>query len=450
MKPHLIKFYYLNQGRFFIFKQEAKKMKKMNYQNVKGTLDYLPEEEEIRRTIRRTMEDVFIQYGCKPIETPILNYQSLLASKYAGGAEILEEMYTLSDRGKRELALRYDLTIPFAKVVAMNPTLKMPFKRYEIGKVFRDGPIKTGRYREFTQCDVDIVGVQSQVAEAELMMMALDVFRRLKMDVTIQYNNRKLLVGFLRQLNITGQMVNRVILILDKIEKISKEKIKEELREAGLDQVAIDAIESFLQKDLDGIVEEYRQLAEKEEIIKQGLEEWNELQAYLKQLEIESCCLFNPFLARGLEIYTGTIYEIFLTDKSVKSSIGSGGRYDNAIGGLIGSQETYATVGISFGLDVIFAALSLENSYLEVERLDYYIIPIGRPMEAISAAKALRDHGFKVELELGKKKLAKALDKANKEGVKKVIIIGENEVDGNTYKVRDMETGEEWLEAFQY
>lgn len=107
-------------------------------------------------------------------------------------------------------------------------------------------------------------------------------------------------------------------------------------------------------------------------------------------------------------------------------------------------------MGISFGLDVIFAALSLENSYLEAERLDYYIIPIGRPMEAISAAKALRDHGFKVELELGKKKLAKALDKANKEGVKKVIIIGENEVDGNTYKVRDMETGEEWLEAFQY
>ncbi|ECD6517427.1 histidine--tRNA ligase, partial [Salmonella enterica subsp. enterica] len=226
------------------------------------------------------------------------------------------------------LALRYDLTIPFAKVVAMNPTLKMPFKRYEIGKVFRDGPIKTGRYREFTQCDVDIVGVQSQVAEAELMMMALDVFKKLKMDVTIQYNNRKLLVGFLRQLNITGQMVNRVILILDKIEKISKDKIKEELREVGLEQGAIDAIEAFLQKDLDGIVEQYRQLAEKEEIIKQGLEEWNELQVYLKRLELEPYCVFNPFLARGLEIYTGTIYEIFLTDKSVKSSIGSGGRYD--------------------------------------------------------------------------------------------------------------------------
>lgn len=422
----------------------------MIYQNVKGTMDYLPREEEIRRNIRRTMEDVFIQYGCKPLETPILNYQELLASKYAGGAEILEEMYTLSDRGKRELALRYDLTIPFAKVVAMNPTLKMPFKRYEIGKVFRDGPIKTGRYREFTQCDVDIVGVPSQMAEAELMMMALNIFDKLKMEVTIQYNNRKLLVGFLRQLNIADQLINRVILIVDKIEKISKEKIKEELRDAGLEQTVIEEIDAFLQKDLIGIIEYYQQLAEKEESIRKGLEEWNELQSYIKKFGLEQYCVFNPFLARGLEIYTGTIYEIFLTDKRIKSSIGSGGRYDNAIGGLIGSKQTYATVGISFGLDVILSALLLDKIDFDDAKLDYYIIPIGRPLEAFLVAKTLRDKGFKVELELGKKKLVKALDKANKEGVKKVIILGDEEVAGNMYKVRDMKTGEEWIVNFEY
>lgn len=422
----------------------------MIYQNVKGTMDYLPREEEIRRNIRRTMEDVFIQYGCKPLETPILNYQELLASKYAGGAEILEEMYTLSDRGKRELALRYDLTIPFAKVVATNPTLKMPFKRYEIGKVFRDGPIKTGRYREFTQCDVDIVGVPSQMAEAELMMMALNIFDKLKMEVTIQYNNRKLLVGFLRQLNIADQLINRVILIVDKIEKISKEKIKEELRDAGLEQTVIEEIDAFLQKDLIGIIEYYQQLAEKEESIRKGLEEWNELQSYIKKLGLEQYCVFNPFLARGLEIYTGTIYEIFLTDKRIKSSIGSGGRYDNAIGGLIGSKQTYATVGISFGLDVILSALLLDKIDFDDAKLDYYIIPIGRPLEAFLVAKTLRDKGFKVELELGKKKLVKALDKANKEGVKKVIILGDEEVAGNMYKVRDMKTGEEWIVNFEY
>ena len=141
-------------------------MKKMDYQNVRGTQDFLPEQESVRRKIRRILEDTFIRYGCKPIETPIINYTELMASKYAGGAEILQEMYTLTDRGERDLALRYDLTIPFAKVVAMNPQLAMPFKRYEIGKVFRDGPIKAGRFREFTQCDVDIVGVESQAAEA--------------------------------------------------------------------------------------------------------------------------------------------------------------------------------------------------------------------------------------------------------------------------------------------
>ena len=151
-------------------------MKKMDYQNVRGTQDFLPEQEAVRRKIRRTLEDTFITYGCKPLETPILNYTELMASKYAGVAEILQEMYTLTDRGERDLALRYDLTIPFAKVVAMNPTIAMPFKRYEIGKVFRDGLIKAGRFREFTQCDVDIVGIASQAAEAELMMMAVDAF----------------------------------------------------------------------------------------------------------------------------------------------------------------------------------------------------------------------------------------------------------------------------------
>src|SRR5699024_2985794 len=127
-----------------------------------------------------------------------------------GGSEILEEMYTLSDRGERDLALRYDLTIPFAKVIAMNPTLKLPFKRYEIGKVFRDGPIKTGRYREFTQCDVDIVGVKSQIAEAELMMMALDIFKKLNLDVTIQYNNRKLLSGMLKLFDTPKKSMSQV------------------------------------------------------------------------------------------------------------------------------------------------------------------------------------------------------------------------------------------------
>lgn len=335
-------------------------MKKMDYQNVRGTQDYLPQAEVVRRKIRRTLEDTFVLYGCKPLETPILNYTELMASKYAGGAEILQEMYQLSDRGERDLALRYDLTIPFAKVVAMNPEISMPFKRYEIGKVFRDGPIKAGRFREFTQCDVDIVGVKSQAAEAELMMMAVDAFKKLDVEIFIQYNNRKLLYGLLQCFEVPEDVMNRVILVLDKMEKIDRETLVKELRELGLGAASLTAIEGFL--DADSTLSYFVQYAEDNEYVREGLAEVRELGDYLEALGINDSCVFHPFLARGLEIYTGTVYEIFLRDGSIKSSIGSGGRYDNAIGGLIGSDADFATVGISFGLDVIYTAFELWES----------------------------------------------------------------------------------------
>lgn len=423
-------------------------MKKMDYQNVKGTQDYLPEDEVIRRQVRRTLEDVFILYGCSPLETPILNYSELLASKYGGGTEILEEMYTLSDRGERELALRYDLTIPFAKAVAMNPKLKKPFKRYEIGKVFRDGPIKTGRLREFTQCDVDIAGVDSQIAEAELMMMALDAFEKLNLRIEIQYNNRKILAGILNVFEVPADQINKVILILDKLEKVGRDAVLKELLDNGLTTKTIKQVEQFLvEADLRYIAE----YAEDNNQLKEGLHELNELQGYLAYLGVDAQCVFNPFLARGLEIYTGTIYEIFLADRSISSSIGSGGRYDQAIGGFIGSGENISTVGISFGLDVIFTAIKqLLNEMTPTSKVQYYIVPLGKKKEAMLIAKALRDKGFPVELEMSGKKVGKALEKANKEQIPYVIIVGEDEVKGNKMKIKDMVTGKEKTEAFSF
>ncbi|MFT8321106.1 MAG: histidine--tRNA ligase [Bacillus sp. (in: firmicutes)] len=426
-------------------------MKKMKYQNVKGTQDYLPNEESVRIKIKRTLEDVFIQYGCRPLETPILNYTELLASKYGGGAEIIEEMYTLSDRGERDLALRYDLTIPFAKVVAMNPTLRMPFKRYEIGKVFRDGPIKTGRFREFTQCDVDIVGVDSQIAEAELMIMALDAFQKLDLEVTIQYNNRKLLIGMLEVFEINAQQVNKVILILDKLEKVGLDAVLEELGELGLKQETIDFIKQFVQDKNNTSFAYFEPFSQQNERVRQGLDELKELEAYLSILGVDKQCLFTPFLARGLDIYTGTIYVIFLTDKTIKSSIGSGGRYDNAIGGLIGTGKSFSTVGISFGLDVIYTALKATKRTIEEEvAIDFYIIPLNTKIESLLVARYLINQGYKVEYEMGNKKIGKALDKANKEKFRNVIIIGEEEVTNNQFKVKDMTTGEERIEIFSF
>ncbi|MEK3907743.1 histidine--tRNA ligase [Oceanobacillus sp. FSL W7-1309] len=426
-------------------------MKKMDYQNVKGTQDYLSNAEVVRRNIRRTLEDVFIQYGCKPLETPILNYTELLASKYGGGAEILEEMYTLTDRGERDLALRYDLTIPFAKVVAMNPTLRMPFKRYEIGKVFRDGPIKTGRLREFTQCDVDIVGVESQIAEAELMVMALDAFSKIDLKVTIQYNNRKLLTGMLEVFGVESEKRNKAVLILDKLEKIGLEAVITELSEQGLANSTIASIRKFLRDENNITFNYFETYANQNEQVREGLNELKELDSYLDYLSVDNQCVFNPFLARGLEIYTGTIYEMFLSDQTIKSSIGSGGRYDNAIGGLLGTNENYSTVGISFGLDVIYTAIRNSEKRLEVSQdVDYYIVPLGTPKESLMVAKYLRKKGFSVEYEMSNKKLGKALNKANKEKIRNVVIIGEDEVKNNQIKIKDMITGDENIDTYLF
>lgn len=423
----------------------------MDYQNVKGTQDYLPQAEVVRSNIRRTLEDVFIQYGCKPLETPILNYTELLASKYGGGAEILEEMYTLTDRGERDLALRYDLTIPFAKVVAMNPTMRMPFKRYEIGKVFRDGPIKTGRFREFTQCDVDIVGVKSQIAEAELMIMALDAFHKLDLKVIIQYNNRKLLTGMLQVFETSDEKINKVVLILDKLEKVGLEAVSSELTEQGLSPSTVQLIKQFLTDKNNTSYSYFEPISVQSEQVKQGLEELKELETYLEFLGVNNQCIFNPFLARGLEIYTGTIYEIFTSDKTIKSSIGSGGRYDNAIGGLIGTNENFSTVGISFGLDVIYTALNTsKEKTLENPNVDFYVIPINTQKESFLVARYLRNKGYNVEFEMGNKKIGKALDKANKENFRNVIIIGEDEVKNNKFKIKDMFSGEERIESFVF
>lgn len=420
-------------------------MKKMDYQNVRGTQDYLPTQEVIRRNIRRTLEDTFILYGCKPLETPILNYTKLMASKYAGGAEILKEMYTLTDRGERDLALRYDLTIPFAKVIAMNPQLSMPFKRYEIGKVFRDGPIKAGRFREFTQCDVDVVGIEAQSAEAELMMMTIDAFKKLNIEMVIQFNNRKLLAGLLQFFEVPQTKLNSVILILDKMEKIDQITLLKELEEQNLLPSTIEFIKQFLNANPTlAYFEKYRM---ENELIKQGYEELVELIDYLQVLNVGESCVFNPFLARGLEIYTGTIYELFLKDGAIKSSIGGGGRYDNAIGGLIGSEEKISTVGISFGLDVIYTAMEQREIHANEALVDIFIIPLNTEKEALRLAWQLRQQGNRVEVELSGKKLRKAMEKANREKIRKVIILGENEIQSGRYELKDMLTGD--VEQFE-
>ena len=412
----------------------------MNLQNVKGTKDYLPEEQMLRNTIKRTCEEIFEAYGCKPLETPILNMYDLMAYKYGGGSEILKEMYTLQDQGNRELALRYDLTVPFANV-GMNPEIRLPFKRYEIGKVFRNGPIKPGRLREFVQCDVDIVGAESVLAEAELMVMALDIFNKLNLEVTIQYNNRKLLTGLLQAIQIPESQLQDVILSVDKLEKIGIDGVRNDLMNREIQSETIDTLCKTLETCMSMPLSEFDKMFPNS-LVKEGVTELQELQQYLVVLGIQRNTIFSPFLARGLTMYTGTIYEIFLADGSITSSIGSGGRYDYIIGAFRNDNMPYPTVGISFGLDTIYTAL------IQKERVspsvDIFIIPLGTQAQCLKIAHTLRtNENLKIELELADRKLKRALNYANKENIPYVLIIGEEEINNDVAVLRNMKEGTE-------
>jgi histidyl-tRNA synthetase len=425
--------------QFFTFDEEELTVS-LELRNLKGTKDYLPAEQQLRNRIKNTLEGVFTRYGCRPLETPILCHHEVLASKYAGGEEILKEVYHLRDQGDRELGLRYDLTVPFARVIGMNPNLRMPFKRYEIGRVYRDGPVKMGRLREFIQCDVDIAGVRSPVADAELMVMALDAFRELDLDVYISYNNRKLLSGVLTSLGIGVEQMNRVILSLDKLEKIGADGVQEELQGEG---IAHPLIESIFAVFGEGDTTAYYERRFPHPLVQEGVAELNELDSYLHALNLDDQVRFNPLLARGLEIYTGSVYEVFLKDSLITGSIASGGRYDNIIGAFLEGEVEYPATGISFGLDVIFTAMEMAGKGLETAVADFFIIPLGTVAPCMKLAHQLRQAGLRVEMEMSERRLKRSLDYANKEAIPFVLILGEDELTRQEINVRNMASGEE-------
>lgn len=413
----------------------------LKLQNLKGTKDFLPEEQIIRDGIKRKLEDTFQKYGYMPLETPVLCSFELLASKYSGGAEILKETYKLSDQGGRELGLRYDLTTPFAKVIGMNPYLSMPFKRYEIGKVFRDGPVKTGRMREFVQCDVDIAGVKSMMAEAELMSMVVSVFDELGLDIYISYNNRKLLYGILLGLGVKEKEINELVLTLDKLEKIGPEGIEEEMLEKGIDEDIVDKLLSLINDEnlynFDYLSETYDN-----DMVNEGVKELRELNEYLETLAIIDYTRFTPFLARGLDIYTGTVYEVFLADNSISSSIAAGGRYDKIIGSFLNNGNEYPAVGLTFGLDVIYTAMTSRITDKATSLIDLLIIPLGTEKESLKLAWDLRKQGLKVDIEMSGRRLNKSLNAANKKGIPYVIVLGQDEISSGSVTIKDMIKGE--------
>ncbi|WP_248924451.1 histidine--tRNA ligase [Paenibacillus hamazuiensis] len=404
-------------------------------QNVKGTYDYRGAEQALRRKVQRDLERMFELYDFDSMETPALNEKALLASKYAGGDEILREMYSLSDQGKRELALRYDLTIPFAKVAAMNPGMELPFKRYEIGKVFRDGPVKHGRLREFTQCDADVVGIAGPEAEAELIQLASDAFGRLDIDIVIRWNNRRFLGEILSSIGIPENELLSVMLTLDKLAKIGIAGVTNELLDKGLGAAAGEAV-----LELIGLDEPtYEAIARKYGLADSGgAVEVEALQAILDKTGLAGTCVFDPFLSRGLSFYTGTVYEIFDASGAYPSSLGSGGRYDAIIGKLVGREDVnYPAVGISFGIESIMELLKARG--LPEPDAAVLVVPIGDALsEALAATAKLRQAGIRTRLDGSRRKLKKLLASAAAKGTRFVILIGEAEASRGMVRLKDM------------
>ena len=414
----------------------------MKLMNVKGTFDYMPEDMAIRNRITDVLRKNFEKYGYLPIETPMLNYYDLLSYKYGEDAEILSEIYHLTDQGERDLGLRYDLTVPFCKVVGLNKGLTMPFRRYEIGRVFRNGPVKAGRTREFYQCDVDVVGIDNRYIEAEQILMAINTYRELGIEIYVRYNNRKLMSGIILASGVDSDNIDKVIGVIDKLEKVSKEELYDMLREIGLKDEVIDKLFELFSMDYSQYesINFADDIKEAKRLFDEGLSEIKELNGYLLELGIIDDCKFTPTLARGLSIYTGVVFEFYDKLKRINCAIGAGGRYDKIITNFMDNGEEYPAVGLSFGLEPIFVILK-ENEK-KVRLIDIYMVPFGEEkerVETLKLASKFRSMGYRVLIEMKKKKIGKCFEYADRENIHYVMIIGSDEVNSQVFKIKDMD-----------
>ena len=419
----------------------------MKFENLKGTYDYLPEQQIIREKIKAVLRPIFEKYGFSPVETPIICGYDLLASKYSEGADILNEMYKLSDQGKRKLGLRYDLTITFSKLVSSNPNITFPFKRYEMGRVYRDGPVKLGRNREFTQCDVDVVGTKSIMAEAEYMLMTVEAYNKLGLDIEIEFNNRKLLSGIISSVlgKISVDKMRKCIMLIDKFAKLSKEELTSEFAKIDVEEQQFDELMSYFSLNFEQLKEKLSNSGD--ELVLEGIAEIEELYKFLNGSDAIKYLKFAPYLARGIDVYTGMVWEVFLRERKINNqefnvSIGGGGRYDKIITTFVDDGSEYPAVGMSFGLDVIYQILVLKNQGKKESTIDMFIIPFGTETEAFALASKLREKEIKVDIEKNFKKLKKSMAYANKINVPFVIILGEDEVQQGIINVKDMTTGQ--------
>lgn len=415
-----------------------------NLQRAKGVKDVAPEEKIVMQQIMDTMRVVFENYGYSPLETPILERSELYDVKFGQGegSDVIQESFRLVDKAGRKLILRNEFTTSLSIFIASNPNLKMPFKRYEMGKVFRNGPIKAGRYRECWQCDVDIVGIQGPEADVESIEIALDIFKRLTIPIEILFNTRLLLNEILELAGVKGQeLVKAVLISMDKFDKIGAEGVQKELNNKNVDDKAIDKILELI--NVPGSNQDKVGKLERKLLGSRGVEQIKKITDLVGS---NSDVVFLPSLVRGQAYYTGPIFEAYAKDKSkISSSLAAGGRYDEMIGGYIQDGKSYPATGISFGLNPIYDYLVDKIKTRQKTVTQVYVVAMGNEAEKMAreVLKDLRASDIKSDIDMLGRQISKNLNYVNDVGIPWAVIIGEDEVRDNRVTLKEMESGEQ-------
>lgn len=422
-------------------------MNKVEPRTLPGFMELLPEEQILFNQIKEKIEKIYQRFGFLPLDTPIIESSEVLLAKTGGETE--KQIYSFK-KGDTDISLRFDLTVPLAKFVAKNyGNLSFPFRRYQIGKVYRGEKVQKGRYREFYQCDIDIIGdgELSVLNDAELPSVIYNVFKELGFDdFTIKINNRKLLNGLFESINQKENSVE-ILRIIDKIDKIGKDSVITELQKIEVSTEAINKIIDFI--EIDGTseekIEKLKKLNISNEVFLEGLSELEQVVKYVEAFGVpQKNFMIDLTIARGLDYYTGTVYETFLNEYRELGSVCSGGRYENLA--EFYTDKKMPGVGVSIGLTRLFYKLN-ELKLVEAKQKSIskvLVIPMLENLEMpIRIATMLRNNGINAEVFLNNKKLKAKMKYADKLKIPYVIVVGEDEEKTGIVKVKNMETGEE-------
>ena len=422
-------------------------MSKTEPRTLAGFMELMPNEQILFEQIKQKIEKTYQRFGFLPLDTPILELSEVLLAKAGGETE--KQIYRF-EKGDTDISMRFDLTVPLAKYVAKNyGNLSFPFRRYQIGKVYRGERTQKGRFREFYQCDIDVIGdgELDLINDAELPSVIYNIFKELGFDdFTIRINNRKILNGLFESLN-QKENATEILRIIDKIEKIGKEAVIEELEKINVPNESINKIMDFIEIEgtTDEKLQKLNELNIKNEEFEKGLDELTQVVKYVRIFGIpEANFKVDLTIARGLDYYTGTVYETFLNQYRELGSVCSGGRYENLAEYYTDKQ--LPGVGISIGLTRLFYKLN-ELQLIKAEKksiAEVLVVPMVQDLTVpIQIATDLRKKGISTEVYLNDKKIKAKMKYADKLEIPYVIVVGEDEINSGIVKIKNMKTGEE-------